>query len=364
VQVAFSFDELFRLDAFAAGLTSLFVSALLVMTAKWHGIYSMDSIHGVQKFHEHPTPRIGGIAIALAVLSGLAASSPEPIAAAKRAILMGIILAGLPAFVFGLLEDLTKKVSVRARLIATVISGVLGWGITGVSIQSVGVPAIDWLLGFTIISVLLTGFAVGGLANAVNMIDGFHGLAAGCVLIMLTAFGVIARQVGDIPLAFSCLVIAGAVGGFLLINWPFGKLFLGDGGAYFVGFAVGWVAVLLPHRNASVSPWVSLLVCAYPVIEVLFSYVRKSRRLGHHPSQPDRVHMHMLIHRRIVKIKLKQLPDTLQNGFSSPLCWLIASIPAFHAVRFYSNAHILGCVFVLCVLGYAILYKRLVRFKW
>ncbi len=131
MQVAFSFDELLRLDAFAAGLTSLLVSVFLVLTSKWHGLYSMDSTQGVQKFHNQPTPRIGGIAITLAVLVGLAISSQEPIAAAKRAILMGIILAGVPAFVFGLLEDLTKKVSVRARLVATVISGFIGWGITG-----------------------------------------------------------------------------------------------------------------------------------------------------------------------------------------------------------------------------------------
>ena len=364
MQVAFSFDELLRLDAFAAGLTSLLVSVFLVLTAKWHGLYSMDSTQGVQKFHNQPTPRIGGIAITLAVLVGLAISSQEPIAAAKRAILMGIILAGVPAFVFGLLEDLTKKVSVRARLVATVISGFIGWGITGVSIQSVGIPAVDWLLGFTICSVLLTGFAVGGLANAVNMIDGFHGLAAGCVLIMLTAFGVIARQVGDIPLAFSCLVLAGAVGGFLLVNWPFGKIFLGDGGAYFVGFAVGWVAVLLPHRNAAVSPWVSLLVCAYPVLEVLFSFARKTRRHGHHPSQPDRVHLHMLIHRRIVKVRLQQLPTDLHNGFTSPFCWVIASVPAFVAVQFYGSSYALAVSFVLCAFGYAVLYKRLVRFRW
>ena len=95
-------------------------------------------------------------------------------------------------------------------------SGVLGWGITGTSLTHVDIWGIDWLLSFTLISVVFTAFAVGGIANAINIIDGFNGLTAGTAVIMLAAFGFIARQVGDIPLAFTCLIIAGAVVGFFL----------------------------------------------------------------------------------------------------------------------------------------------------
>ena len=79
----------------------------------------------------------------------------------------------------------------------------------------------------------------------------------------------------------------------------YGKIFLGDGGAYHFGFAVGCAAVLLVWRNPAIPAWAPLTVCAYPVLEVAFSVVRKFRRTGYHPGQPDRVHLHMLVHRRV-----------------------------------------------------------------
>lgn len=184
----FSPLELARLDALIAAIASLLTCLFLVGTKKWHGAFSMDSSTGVQKFHTAPTPRIAGIALVVGVLAGYAFSSHSPAAAEKRQILSAILMAGMPAFIFGLLEDITKKVSVKTRLLATMASGLLGWGITGVSLTSVDIWGVDWLLGFTAVSVLFTAFAVGGVANAINIIDGFNGLTAGVALIMLTAF--------------------------------------------------------------------------------------------------------------------------------------------------------------------------------
>ena len=122
---SFALSEILRLDAFAAGAVSLAVCILLVITKRWHGKLTMDSTEGVQKFHTAPTPRIGGVAIVAGVIAGYALLSNDVAAAAKREILLNIMLAGVPAFVFGLAEDVTKKVSVRVRLLATIGSGIL-----------------------------------------------------------------------------------------------------------------------------------------------------------------------------------------------------------------------------------------------
>ena len=357
--------ELLRYDALMAAVASLCTCILLVLTKSWHGSFSIDSTDGIQKFHTQPTPRIGGIAIAVGVLVGFAASSHDPAAAEKRAILSAILLAGMPAFIFGLLEDLTKRVSVRARLLATMASGMLGWGITGVALTHVNVPGLDWLLGFTAISVLFTAFAVGGVANAINIIDGFNGLTAGVTLIMLGAFGLIARQVGDIALAFSCLVIAAAVAGFFLVNWPRGKIFLGDGGAYFLGFALAWIAVLLPERNASVSPWSSLLVCAYPITEVGFSiYRRRFLREGYPATQPDAVHLHSLANRRWAKKLWPNASLTTQNGLTAPLLWLYALLPCSAAVFFYTSFWATFGALIVSLVFYLLMYHKLAFFRW
>lgn len=358
------FTELWRLDAIFACVAAFITSLLLVLTKDWHGKFSMDSTLGVQKFHTAPTPRIGGVAIALGVIVGYALSSRDPAAGEKRAILASIILAGVPAFVFGLLEDLTKTVSVRARLLATMASGVLGWGITGVSISHVNISQIDWLLSFTVVSVIFTAFAVGGVANAINIIDGFNGLAAGTVLIMLTAFGVIARSVNDIPLAFACLVVAGAVAGFFCMNWPKGKIFLGDGGAYFVGFAVAWIAVLLPHRNAEISPWASLLICAYPIVEVAFSFLRKAKRIGHNPGQPDKVHLHMLVYSRVSKKIFSKQSQPIKNGLTSLFIWLMPLFTAISAVAASKSSLQCFLMATLFCFLYFVFYRRLATFRW
>lgn len=359
-----SFFELFRFDAFVALLASFSTCLILILTKKWHGDFSMDSNSGIQKVHTIPTPRIGGIGIAIGVLAGYAISSHGTAAAEKRAILSTILLAGIPAFIFGLLEDLTKKVSVKIRLIATMASGVLGWGITGTAVTHADVPGLDILLSFTIFSVLFTAFAVGGIANSINIIDGLNGLASGASIIMLAAFGIIARQVGDIPLAFTCIVLAGAVTGFFLINWPNGKIFLGDGGAYFLGFTIAWIAVLLPERNIEVSPWTSFLICSYPVFEVAISVLRRYSRPGHSPTAPDFAHAHSLASKRWSKKIFTKSSKSLQNGLTSIFLWLYTLIPCTLAFFTYQSKFLTTASILLSLVFYLMIYSKLAFFRW
>ena len=360
----FSFLELLRYDASVALIASFITCLFLVLTKKWHGSLSMDSSSGVQKVHTTPTPRIGGIGIAIGVFAGFAASSHGIAAAEKRAILSAILLAGIPAFIFGLLEDLTKKVSVKVRLLATMASGVLGWGITGTSLTHIDIPGFDYFLSFTIISVIFTAIAVGGVANSINIIDGLNGLTAGTALLILAAFGVIARQVGDIPLAFTCLIIAGAVGGFFLVNWPRGKIFLGDGGAYFLGFTLAWIAVLLPERNSSISPWTSLLICSYPIIEVGFSIFRRSLREGYSPTEPDFFHLHSLANKRWARKIFSNFSKPMQNGLTSPFLWVYAAIPCFLAIITYQSKILTALSFIFSFVCYIMFYSKLAFFRW
>lgn len=338
---------------------TLVFSTALVMTKSWHGRYSMDSTFGVQKIHTQDTPRIGGVAIVVGLLVGWAWAP-----SAARDILGCILLAGLPAFGFGLLEDITKRVSVRQRLLATLFSGVLAWYLTGVAMQDTGLVPLDWVLQWLPLAVLFTAFAVGGVANAMNIIDGFNGLAAGAASIMLFAMGLIAFNLGDAELGWVCWLIAACALGFNFVNWPLGKLFLGDGGAYLLGFCVAWVAVLLPMRHAEIHAWTTMVVCAYPVLEVAFSVRRRFHRKGHHPGQPDKVHLHHLVHRRVVRQLFPRLTAPIQNGLTSTVCWVFVSAPAALAVLFAQHVPALIVTLFFLVLGYAALYSRLSQFKW
>jgi len=347
------------LAAIVAAVVTFGMALTLVLTQSMHGHLSTDTLIGVQKFHTKPTPRIGGVALGSGLIAAYLASDQT-----VREILQPMLLAGVPAFAAGTVEDVTKRVGVLPRLLATMLSGVVAWSLTGVAMRNTGVGALDWVLAFTPVAVLFTAFAVGGVANAVNIIDGFNGLASGAVAIMFAGLGLIALKVGDNSLASICFVFAAAMVGFGAINWPLGHIFLGDGGAYLIGFLLGWVAVLLPMRNPNVTAWATLLACAYPVLEVAFSYRRKSKREGHHPGQPDKVHLHMLMYRRLSRKAYPQASRTLQNGLTSPFAWCYAAFPAFWAVVFFDNVWMLALGFISAASVYWAIYQRLTQFKW
>lgn len=352
-------------SAYVAALVSLAVALFLVMTRQWHDRFSADGLHGVQKMHTTPTPRIGGVAIVVGVLSGYWVAHPG-----QQSLLSVLLLAGLPAFLFGLAEDVTKKVGVMARLLATMASGVLGWWLTGMSITTLDLPFLDPLLAIPVISVLFTAFAVGGVANAVNIVDGFNGLAGGFLVIAFVGLAVIAWAAGDANLCMASLTLAGAYVGFWLINWPWGKIFLGDGGSYFGGFALAWASVLLVERNNNVTPFAALLVCVHPVTEVLFSIYRR-RMHGSHPGQPDRLHLHSLLMRRVVRPALiRWWPGDMaavratQNSVTGVLLALISLPPVLLAYLLSQQALLAATAVLLVMLGYVALYARLVRFHW
>ncbi|MES3001673.1 MAG: glycosyltransferase [Pseudomonadota bacterium] len=348
-----------NLAAFAivtSALASFLLAELLVLTAARHGRFSMDVPGAIQKFHSQPTPRIGGIGIYLALL---AASRVLPDAQAG-AILGTVLVAGIPALGVGLLEDLTKRVSVTARLAATVASGALACWISGAGVTRIDVPVIDTLLAISPIAILFTAFAVGGVSNAFNIIDGFNGLASGTATLCLLAVACIAALAGDAPLAMAAALVAAAVTGFWLVNFPWGRLFLGDGGAYFAGFALAWLAVLLPARNASVSPWASLLVCAYPIIEVIYSILRRGANHSS-PGDADRGHLHSLVATRVVQRRFASIDPTLQNACVSVIMWACTAVPAVAAILLHQRSGLLATCILGCVMAYHFIYRRVAR---
>ncbi|PIT73922.1 glycosyltransferase [Limnohabitans sp. G3-2] len=347
------------LHAAAWGMAASFVlCVLLVITKRWHGALTMDFTDGVQKFHTAPTPRIGGVPIVLGLVVAWA-KAPQ----AVQALLTPILLAGMPAFMFGVAEDITKRVGVMQRLLATMASGFLAWWITGQSISGVDIWGVDWLLGITLVSVLFTAFAVGGVANAINIIDGFNGLASTMSTLAFMGLGMIAWQVGDTALAGTALVLAACVWGFFWVNWPLGKLFLGDGGSYFIGFALAWVAVLLIERNPSVSAFAPLVVCVHPVTEVLFSiYRRRIKKLS--PGQPDRLHFHSLVKQRYVRRWFGQHSNRVRNSITGALIGFMTLTAIVLASLTHGSVRWSAAAFVGLSLGYVATYARMVRYHW
>lgn len=278
-----------------AGLAvALAASVLFVATKRWHGRLTFDSGAGPQKVHEAPTPRVGGLALYAGLLAAAAAAVPP-----ARGLLLLLAVSSLTGFAAGVAEDLSKKISPGLRMLAIAFSGWSFCILSGYSVTRLDFSLIDGFLSLPLVSVAFTVFVMAGLANAINIIDGFHGLAAGTVIIMLCAFGIVAFRFEDHDLAMVAIMAAAAMSGFLLVNFPFGHLFLGDGGAYLSGLVLGALAVMLAERNPGISAWTIAVILYYPVVETLASIARKTIRSGFHPGQPDELHLHMLIYRNL-----------------------------------------------------------------
>ena len=342
------------------------ITFFLIRSARAHGHFSADhDMSGPQKFHSRPVPRIGGLGIVVGLLGSLAVLRLFE-GAANSLLGVKLLACAAPAFLGGLAEDLTKSQSPRRRLFFTAVAAALAaWAVDAVLVRT-DLPGLDWLVSFTSIAWLLTIFAVSGVANAVNIIDGFNGLAAMCVVMMLGSIAYVAFQSQDIPIAVCALAGLGAVMGFFVWNYPAGLIFLGDGGAYFLGFYVAELGVLLLHRNPQVSPLFPLLMCIYPIFETVFSMYRRRVIRGRPVGMPDGVHLHSLVYRRLMRWAAGDRTAralTRRNSMTAPYLWLLCMTSVIPAMLFWNNSAILGVFIVLFGAIYMFLYARIVRFK-
>jgi UDP-N-acetylmuramyl pentapeptide phosphotransferase/UDP-N-acetylglucosamine-1-phosphate transferase len=349
----------------AAFLASMFATLWVVRASRRDGHAAHDSdLSGPQKFHERPVPRIGGLGIVAGVLAGTIAMYSQD---ARANTLAQILLAcGVPCFVAGLAEDYTKRISPRRRLFFTAVSaGLAVWGVQAV-ITHTAIPGLDAVVSIPLGAALVTIFVVTGVANSVNIIDGFNGLSSMCAVLILGAVAYVAFQVDDTAVLLLALTGIGSLLGFFIWNFPAGLIFLGDGGAYFVGFYVAEVAILLLHRNPQVSPMFPLLACIYPVFETLFSMYRRRVLQDRSPGVPDGIHLHSLIYRRVVRWAAgprEARSLTRRNSMTSPYLWLLCMCAVIPAVLFWDDTAVLASFILLFSVGYTMLYWRIVRFR-
>lgn len=353
-----------------AMLVSLTVCALSVLTGRWHGRYSFDTdFTGIQKVHKKMVPRTGGIALCCGVLivpvvgsfeNGLFALQPD-----AKATMLKLLLAAMPAFIAGLIEDLTKKVSVQVRLLSIFFSAIMAIWLVGAHLHRVDIWGLDDALRLVPVSLVITSIAVVGVTNAINIVDGFHGVAGGAVVMILAGVGYLAWRAGDPMIPQLALAGGGATIGFLMLNYPTGKLFMGDGGAYFIGFWAAEIAVLTVVRNSGINAWQILAMYAYPVIEVLFSMYR--RKILHNAlvGSPDRLHLHSLFYRRVAchQLSNSKYPWSRNAGVACFVTTWIA-VATLSAVLIGDTVFAAVALVLVQMVAYVAVYMRLVRGHW
>jgi UDP-N-acetylmuramyl pentapeptide phosphotransferase/UDP-N-acetylglucosamine-1-phosphate transferase len=354
---------------FLAALACSAVATLaVIVSADRHSHWSADhDLSGPQKMHVKVVPRVGGLGIFAGILGGAAMTAWTLRGCLNPVLLLCICM--LPALLAGIWEDFTKAISPRRRMVAMAFSGLLGVLLLGGSIVRTGVQPFDDLLagaGLMWLGSVGAIFAITGIANSVNIIDGMNGLASMCVSLMACALAYVAWRVGDGFIGAVALSTLGATLGFFMWNYPRGLVFLGDGGAYLLGFILAETGILLTLRHPQVSMLMPLLLVGYPVFETLFTMYRRRIVQRRPMTQPDGIHLHTLIYRRLRRGALGvggERNATRANSQTSPYLWLLNLLAVIPAAIWWDSTPQLALAMLSFILIYLWVYWRIVTFR-
>lgn len=324
-----------------AFLQSLVYQYLTIRIENKYGFF-IDPETKSHAIHTTPTPRVGGIGIFLAFAVSVMILMPQ---------YWWLIASGAVIFGFGLYEDwhgdTRKEFRLGAMAIATFIAVYFG-GYVADNSEFFILPY--WL------AVVFTIFAVVGLSSAINFIDGLNGLASGASMITLGFFAVVAYLYDDPVTLRLSMMLGGAILGFFIWNYPKGKIFLGDGGAYFLGFMLAMFSVILAARHPEVSLWYPLTALSYPIIETFVTISRRVKRKKKYNIaffEAERVHYHTLKYRRSAK----------SNGSISGRILVFHFFINLAAFAVHQYVFALIALFGIVYFVYMAKYKRIIRFK-
>jgi len=337
-------------------LTSFIFSTIFVYLIYKKG-YGLDKCNEEKShaMHNYEVSRLGGLGVIGGILVSSIFFSP---------LFITILIASTAIFVFGFLEDkyhldLPYSEKIGFMMLSTVIllyltkEGAFNVGFIVLDHDSV----LEAGLGYFIALVGIVGFA-----SAVNFIDGLNGYSMGVIFITLSFFGIHFYKAGISDFLNLILILNGAILGFLIFNFPFGKIFLGDMGAHLIGFMVGFISIAMTNYETDISLWYPLAAFTIPIVNTLQKIPRRIKRkklygipFGESDSEDLHYFMFQYIKKKYPKIKNGALKNSIAALYIL-VPHLVLNIIAFY---FRHNDIVLALLFVFASLTYLGVYKWL-----
>ena len=293
---------------------------------------AVGNMSAVQSMHIRPTPRVGGLAI-FGSLGICLMFLPVHLSSVYGKLFVATSF----LFIVGLLEDLGFGMSPRKRLLAAIASSIAMMFLFGTWLPRADVPGLNILLTHWSVGGFLTVLLTVGIANGFNMIDGVNGLASMTAIITAFALSLIASQSGYLEMAQITVMLAACILGFLFMNYPFGLIFLGDAGAYTLGFVLSWFGILILVNVPEVSPWAILLTMFWPVADMLLAIYRRACRSAD-TMAPDRLHVHQMVMRSLEICFLGRKNRSIANPLSTFVLFPFVVTPPVLGVIFWNQS--------------------------
>ena len=288
----------------------------------------LGDLQAVQAAHTSPVPRVGGIAVFAALVFGILIILGEHLYATFY---VKLLLSSLPIFVVGLSEDLGFFASPRLRLLATALSGLVFVVLLGQWLPKTGLTWIDMPMKWAPFAIGFSLFVGVGVCHAFNLIDGVNGFSALIGISASLALAAISHQQGLIDHRDTLIILGVSIAGFLVFNFPFGRIFLGDAGAYLIGHILVWIAISILWMAPQVSPFAVLLIFFWPIADTFLAIVRRLM-YGTSVSKPDRLHFHQLVMRTLQITFLGRNQRRLANPLTTIIMLPFAMCPIISGV--------------------------------
>ncbi len=300
------------MDALVVFLTAAGVTAAITPLASRLAVrVGAIAVPDDRRVHERPTPTLGGLAILIGVVSAVVVAwrlgEYEKIFDAPT-VPVGVVIAALVVYLVGGIDDV-REVSAPAKTAGTVLAGSI-LNFAGVSILLFRFPPFGLISLSPDWAALITVVWVVGMCQAINLIDGLDGLAAGIVGIAAFALFLFADKLGDPSLAqlpadniapLIALATAGACAGFLPYNVHPASIFMGDGGALLLGLLMASASIAVAGNSTADSSsqtffffaplFIPLVILGVPIFDTAFAIIRRARnRSG--VTEADKGHLH------------------------------------------------------------------------
>lgn len=307
----------------------------LHISLKYALFFDKNDTQKPQRCHDFNASRGGGIGIILAFV--LACLCFARLFVHFDGVIVGFCVGGFCVFLSGFLEDITGRISPLMRLCAQSVGALIAIVALGAVVVDVG---LDVIVPFAL-ALPFSVFCVVGVCNAMNILDGFNGLTSGIALMALVAILLVSESA---LVHVHSLLLCCAIAGFFICNFPHGRIFLGDGGAYFIGFMLALLLIVLT-QSSDISAWFGVALLIHPLFEVAFSIVRK--RFVHHisPFAPDNRHLHSLIYRNLT-----------HSSPATSLCLFVLNLPFMLCALLFARD---TCMLMLLCAAFAALYVAL-----
>lgn len=308
---------------------------------------NLKEYNSIQRVHENEVPRLGGLAIYIFLwiiwLFGFL----------HEKIFFNILVSSIPIIVISLKEDLYQNTSPKIRLLYMILSCFIFFNLNPLNLAQINLPLLGNLTSIYPFNIIFFSFSIIIMMNGMNLIDGMNGLLGFSAIFQLLSIALLVIIFGDTEMHNVLILFSIPIILFLIFNFPFGKVFMGDTGAYLYGFINSILVIYFFSKYHSILTWLAVLLLFYPCLELLFSFIRKIKN-NQSPFVSDNEHLHTILYYYLSsKLNVNKI---YANPMTTILLSIFWSSPTFLIFLSYRSIYLTILSLVFLTLVYNLLY--------